>query len=72
LAERLCCIGRSDGQAVLTGEVRCSVPFLASSSIRVRRVPLPAEVIVVAVRWYVRYGLSYRVRRVSRARRHSA
>jgi transposase-like protein len=27
---------------------------------RFRRVPFPAEVILVAVRWYLRYGLSYR------------
>ncbi len=32
----------------------------SSSSLSVRRFRFPAEVIVVAVRWYLRYGLSYR------------
>jgi transposase-like protein len=34
---------------------RCS-----RSAIGLRRLPLPPEVIVVAVRWYLRFGLSYR------------
>jgi hypothetical protein len=44
----------------LTGELRGSVSLLVSSPLGVHRVPVPAEVIVVAVRWYLRYGLSYR------------
>jgi hypothetical protein len=32
----------------------------AGPSIRVRRLPFPPVVIVVAVRWYLRFGLSYR------------
>jgi len=36
------------------------VTSLVCSSFGVRWVPVPAEVIVVAVRWYLRYGLSYR------------
>jgi transposase, IS6 family len=28
--------------------------------VRIRRLPFPREVITVAVRWYLRYGLSYR------------
>jgi hypothetical protein len=31
-----------------------------SCSLGVRRVPLPAEVIVLTVRWYLRFGPSYR------------
>jgi hypothetical protein len=33
---------------------------LLAPTIGFRRVPLPADVIVVAVRWYLRYGLPYR------------
>jgi transposase-like protein len=44
----------------LTCEVLGSVSFLSASSIGVRGLRLPAEVIVVAARWYLRYGLSYR------------
>ena len=42
------------------GEARCSVASLVATSLSVRRFRVPAEVIVVAVRWYLRYGLSYR------------
>ena len=30
------------------------------AAVRVRRLPLPPDVIVLAVRWYLRFGLSYR------------
>jgi transposase-like protein len=44
----------------LSGDVfRSSWPGPAAS-LGVRRVQVPAEVIVLAVRWYLRYGLSYR------------
>jgi transposase-like protein len=33
---------------------------VASAEGGVRRLPVPAEVIVVAVRWYLRFNLSYR------------
>ena len=33
---------------------------LFRTEIRVRRVQVPAEIIVLALRWYLRYGLSYR------------
>ena len=46
--------GRLDRWAIF------SVPPLISSTLGVRRVPVPGGVIVVAVRWYLRYGLSYR------------
>jgi hypothetical protein len=32
---------------------------VAASDVRVHRVPVPADVIVVAVRWYLRFNLSY-------------
>jgi hypothetical protein len=47
-------------KAGLTGGACCAVSFLVASPVRVRRVPLPGRVIVVAVRWYLRYGLPYR------------
>ena len=47
-------------EAGLTGEACCAVSSLVACPVRVRRVRFPAEVIVVAVRWYLRYGLSYR------------
>ena len=31
-----------------------------AGSFGVRRVPVPPDVILLAVRWYLRYGLSYR------------
>jgi IS6 family transposase len=39
-------------------------PFAAarSGSFGARGVPFPSDVILLAVRWYLRYGLSYRVR----------
>ena len=56
------CVAFSDRniKAGLTGEARCAVSSLVASPVRARRVLLPAGVIVVAVRWYLRYGLSYR------------
>jgi len=42
--------------AGLIGEADSSISGLVASSIGVRRVRFPAEVIVVAVRWYLRYG----------------
>jgi transposase-like protein len=44
----------------LIGEARCSAAPVVTSALGVRRVRFPSEVIVVAVRWYLRYGLSYR------------
>ena len=35
-------------------------PPVDSSSLRVRRFRFPSDVIVLAVRWYLRFGLSYR------------
>jgi transposase, IS6 family len=45
------------GQAVLMRRHRCSLSVPRSSFAGFR---FPPEVIVVAVRWYLRYGLSYR------------
>ena len=45
------------GQAVLMRRHRCSLAAPRSSFAGFR---FPPEVIVVAVRWYLRYGLSYR------------
>src|SRR4051794_15381406 len=36
----LCCVGRSDDRAGLTGEVRRTISSLVSSSLGVRRLPL--------------------------------
>jgi transposase-like protein len=52
---RLCCVGRS-GWCPETGRVRTS-KLGSSAPIGYR---FPREVIAVAVRWYLRYGLSYR------------
>jgi hypothetical protein len=46
-------------KASLAGEACCAVLSLVASPVRLRR-RFPAEVIVVAVRWYLRFGLSYR------------
>jgi len=43
----------------LTGEVRRLVSSLTSATLGVRRLPFPGG-IVVAVRLYLRYGMSYR------------
>jgi transposase-like protein len=43
-----------------TGEACCSVTVVVACPVRLRPVRFLAEVIVVAVRWYLRYGLSYR------------
>ena len=48
------------GQAGLTGEVRSSVWPPLTCPFGLRRIRFPAEVIMVAVRWYPRYRLSYR------------
>jgi transposase-like protein len=45
------------GQAVLMGRHRCRLSVPRSSFAGFR---FPPDVIVVAVRWYLRYGLSYR------------
>ncbi len=52
----------SDGKiaACLTGQAINPSSPLAAAEVGVRRVPFPAEVIVVAVRWYLGYNLSYR------------
>jgi hypothetical protein len=42
----------------LIGEARWPVTPLVSSSLGVRRFRVPSEVIVMAVRWYLRYGPS--------------
>jgi hypothetical protein len=34
--------------------------YLAVAQLGLLGLPVPAEVIAVAVRWYLRYGLSYR------------
>jgi transposase, IS6 family len=34
--------------------------FCSRSAVRLRRLPLPSDVIVLAVRYYLRFGLSYR------------
>jgi hypothetical protein len=44
----------------LTGEAGIAISSLVTSTIGIRRLPVPGRVIVVAVRWYLRYGLSYR------------
>jgi transposase-like protein len=44
----------------LTDEALLPSSFLAAASLRLLEFPVPGEVIVVAVRWYLRYGLSYR------------
>ena len=47
-------------KASLTGEAGSSVAFLVASPVGFAGFRFPAEVIVVAVRWYLRFGLSYR------------
>jgi IS6 family transposase len=47
---------RQDG----SGEALDSAASGARFPVGVRRLRFPAEVITVAVRWYLRYGLSYR------------
>lgn len=37
-----------------------SLCLCACSEVRLRGVPVPPDVIMIAVRWYLRYGLSYR------------
>ncbi len=49
---RLCCVGDSAG--FQTG------PMTSSSTSAFAGFRFPREVISVAVRWYLRYGLSYR------------
>lgn len=44
----------------MSGEVCSSSRSCPASLFGVRRVPFPREIIVVAIRWYLRYGLSYR------------
>jgi IS6 family transposase len=44
----------------LIGEVHGLVSTLVCSPLAFAGFRFPAEVIVVAVRWYLRYGLSYR------------
>jgi hypothetical protein len=52
-------IGRWKIQAGSSGEA-CVAACLVGYSVGLRQFPFPAEVIVVAVPWYLRYGLSYR------------
>ena len=47
-------------QAGLSGDAFDSPACRAAAPIRVGRFPFPAEVIVVGVRWYLRFNLSYR------------
>jgi hypothetical protein len=42
-------------EADLSGEVIDPLSPLAAAEVGVRRVPVPARVIVVAVRWYLRF-----------------
>jgi hypothetical protein len=44
--------------AGLTGDVRCQVPLLVAASVASAGFRLPAEVIVLAVRWYLRSGVA--------------
>jgi transposase-like protein len=44
----------------LTGEAGRPSWYLAAAWLGLRGLAVPAEVILVAVRWYLRYGLSYR------------
>jgi len=43
-----------------SGEVFSPLRAGVGASVRVRRLPFPGDVMVVAVRWYLRYGSSYR------------
>jgi hypothetical protein len=53
----LCCVRRWEQRLpCLVHECRS----LSRSALGVRRVPVPPEVITLAVRWYLRFGLSYR------------
>src|SRR4051794_1654230 len=47
-------------EADLSGEVIDPPAPVAAAEAGVRWLPFPAEVIVVAVRWYLRFNLSYR------------
>jgi hypothetical protein len=42
-----------------TDEIR-RPSWLVAANVGVCRVPVPPEVIVVAIRWYLRFNLSYR------------
>ena len=55
---RLCCISRGVGRAdwVDASPSRCR----GSAAVQLRRIPVPPAVIMLAGRWYLRYGLSYR------------
>lgn len=48
------------GVVCWAGEVVVSCPVLAPTAVGVRRLRFPPEVIVLAIRWYLRYNLSYR------------
>ena len=52
------------GDAVIKAGLICEVSDLpdamVATGVSVCRVPVPSDVIVVAVRWYLRYNLSYR------------
>jgi hypothetical protein len=54
---RLRCVGWSDDQAGLTGDVRLRISSSVSFRSAVAGFRFSAEVIVVAVRWCLRYGL---------------
>jgi hypothetical protein len=47
-------------RAGLTDEVVFPVSSVLAVRLGLRWLPVPAEVIVLAVHWYLRYGLSYR------------
>jgi hypothetical protein len=51
--EERCCVGRSRWAGDWSGDA-------AAVLLGVRRLPVPPEVISVAVRWYLRYNLSHR------------
>ena len=48
------------GQGRLLGEVFLAPSTGTATAVSFLRLPFPAEVTTVAVRWYLRYGLSYR------------
>src|SRR5664280_832859 len=48
------------GERGCWGEASPSHPIHPAPRFGIRRVPVPAEVILIAVCWYLRYGLSYR------------
>ena len=52
------CQDQAEGWA--RGEAPSSSAIVFSRAVSVRRLPFPPDVIMLAVRWYLRFGLSYR------------